>query len=123
MKTKYRKIVSVYCFVLLNSFYYLTRIRKYDRYHRKSRSEKYYFCNDTGVRYSYLIPHTVPYRGLAIPYRTVSPYFFFFNTVSSRYGTVRYDTILVPRTVSLWCRKSILKNEGKYATQDSSCLL
>jgi hypothetical protein len=43
-----------------------------------------------GVRYSYLIPHIVPYRGLAIPYRTVSPYFFFFNTVSSRYGTVRY---------------------------------
>ncbi|CAF1364877.1 unnamed protein product, partial [Adineta ricciae] len=44
-----------------------------------------------GVRYSHLIPHTVPYRGLSIPYRTVPPYFFFFlyRTVPGRDGTVR----------------------------------
>ncbi|CAF1435509.1 unnamed protein product, partial [Adineta ricciae] len=36
--------------------------------------------------------HTVPYRGLSIPYRTVPPYFFFFlyRTVPGRDGTVRY---------------------------------
>jgi hypothetical protein len=47
-----------------------------------------------GVWYSHLIPHTVPYRGLSIPYRTVSPYFFFFQyrTVPGRDGTVRYGT-------------------------------
>ena len=36
-------------------------------------------------------------------YRTVSPYCFFFlyRLVSRRDGTVRYGTVLVPRTVSL----------------------
>ncbi len=50
--------------------------------------------DDTGVRYSHLIPHTVPYRGLSIPYRTVPPCLFFFEyrLVPVRDGTVRYGT-------------------------------
>ncbi len=44
--------------------------------------------SDAGVRYSHLIPHTVLYCGLSIPYRTISPYFFFSSTVPGRDGTV-----------------------------------
>ena len=42
------------------------------------------------MRENPLVPHTVPYRDSTIPYRTVSPYFFFSYTVSSRDETVRY---------------------------------
>jgi hypothetical protein len=55
------------------------------------------------VRYSHLIPHTVPYRGLSIPYRTVPLYLLFFEyrLVPVRHGTVRYGTVLIPHTAGL----------------------
>jgi hypothetical protein len=53
-------------------------------------SHYYWFA---GMRYWSLVPHTVPYRSFSIPYRTVPPYLFFFNTVPYRYGTVRYGTV------------------------------
>ena len=63
-----------------------------------------YAFNNTGERYSYLIPHTVSYRGSTIPSRPVPPYFFFFlyRPVPRRDGTVRCGTIFIPHTVSLW---------------------
>ena len=53
-----------------------------------------YAFNNTGERYSYLIPHTVSYRGSTIPSRPVPPYFFFpipSRPETRRYGTVRYS--------------------------------
>jgi hypothetical protein len=54
--------------------------------------------SDARVRYSHMIPHTVLYRGLSIPYRTVSPYFSFsqYHAVTGRDGTV-----LIPHTAGL----------------------
>ena len=56
--------------------------------------------NDTSRDYL-LIPHTVDAisdQKRTVPYR---PTYYFSNTVPRRYGTVRYGTVLTPRTVSL----------------------
>jgi hypothetical protein len=46
--------------------------------------------SDAGVRYSHLIPHTLPYRPTS--------FFFQYSTVPGRDGTV-----LIPHTTGLWC--------------------
>ena len=73
-----------------------------------------YAFNNTGERYSYLIPHTVSYRGSTIPSRPVPPYFFFSYTVPSRDETVRYGTIFIPHIVSL-CLLMILLSDSNAA--------
>ena len=56
----------------------------------------------SGIARDYLfIPHTLD--AISDQYRTVPyrPTYYFSNTVPSRYGTVRYGTVLTLRTVSL----------------------
>src|ERR1043165_2289043 len=105
MRIRNRNMVSFAEFVLILNANEKIIINILKNHYQKSSSHSY-----AGVRYRHLIPHTVPYRGLSIPYRTVPPYFFFsqYRLVPVRYGTVRYGTDTAHRR-SLICKRNLFE--------------